>query len=953
MELDQFRDVDLVIDRANDSFVQKQFVSQGDYKGRSLTVQVTDNGSVGEVPGLTLNLRWHNEASGLTDLSAFSVIDKSNSIFRIEYPQNMMTPGKVFASVQILQNGKITQLKEFQLTVQQLAGEAVGIAQKAEFSALVAVLADANKFRTDIGNLDKKKADISWTQATFATSQTQFTSTYFTLAALKSAFPSGATGTYLVLEDNNLYAYESGNWVSKGLYEASVDVKKGSVTPEKLKAEFEDYSLVHNRNLFKNSTFDGTTNWASPDSTLSASGGQLTVTSKGTSVESRVTQNIDIYADTHKYLLMAQVSVNNSECTKIQAVFYNSSNIIKEINNPVKDHIYTVIALVDGMTIEKNSIWFKQIYAANATTDSTLTITKPVLINLSETYTNNIPPIDDLKAMYSNYTDYFFGDYFYYSTNKEQHKKIERLRNIVDDTTYDLKNKLKNPEFDTILNWGSANTSDGLMTVGNRRLSIVGYGNSNTLRLRQAVDFDATHKYYISTQIKMLSSNTLKISLRVESTEIASMNNPQRAVENTLTGITSGQSGSTYYIRADFSSNENQKDQEMIIGKPIIIDLTEIFGFGNEPDLETFNYVINQFVGGYIDNTYRFSNLKLTQAIVATNRSKSLDTFNSNYYTPTIRIPSYSGNETFNAENMRVSDLYGLYDKLILDYPNYLQKDLIGKDQSGTYDIFKITTNKSIQGARIKVLLSANLHGPGSGGDPRDVAIVLYHFMEDMLKNYKSNEHLQWLYYNVQFVFIPLANPWGWDNGTRENSRGIDLNRNFDYNHTPSSMWGATPFSEVETQYIKTLVEDNEDAEIYIDMHCYADNPIDLRWAGYSGDRLSVGYKTMREVGLYMTEQFGGTRQIGISTNMATSVKWAERVKCLDVATIEASIYHENETPHNQIAMNRLLNWYGNCIYRFCKEYPFKNYILAADGNKYKQRIGINGTPEFEKLTDF
>nr|DAG09924.1 MAG TPA: GDSL-like Lipase/Acylhydrolase [Caudoviricetes sp.] len=159
LELDQFRDVDLVIDRANDSFVQKQFVSQGDYKGRTLTVQVTDNGSVGEVPGLTLNLNWHNEASGLTDLSAFSVLDKANSIYRIEYPQNMMTPGKVIASIQIIQDGKVTNLKQFELTVQRLAGQAVGIVDKAEFSALVAVLADANQFRTDIDSLSIEKAD--------------------------------------------------------------------------------------------------------------------------------------------------------------------------------------------------------------------------------------------------------------------------------------------------------------------------------------------------------------------------------------------------------------------------------------------------------------------------------------------------------------------------------------------------------------------------------------------------------------------------------------------------------------------------------------------------------------------------------------------------------------------------------------------------------------------------
>lgn len=157
LELDQFRDVDLVIDRANDSFVQKQFVSQGDYKGRTLTVQVTNNGSVGEVPGLTLNLNWHNEASGLTDLTAFSVVNKAASVFTIEYPEHMMTPGKVYASIQIIQDGKVTNLKQFELTVQRLAGQAVGIVDKAEFSALVAVLADANKFRTDIDALNINK----------------------------------------------------------------------------------------------------------------------------------------------------------------------------------------------------------------------------------------------------------------------------------------------------------------------------------------------------------------------------------------------------------------------------------------------------------------------------------------------------------------------------------------------------------------------------------------------------------------------------------------------------------------------------------------------------------------------------------------------------------------------------------------------------------------------------
>lgn len=173
LELDQFRDVDLVIDRANDSFVQKQFVSQGDYKGRTLTIQITNNGVISEVPGLTANLRWQNQSSGLTDLSAFSVLDKASSVFRLEYPEHMMTPGKVIANIQVIQNGRVTNLKEFELTVQRLAGQAVGIVEKAEFSALVAVLADANRFRTDIDTLETKKAnqaDLENTSSTLTNS---------------------------------------------------------------------------------------------------------------------------------------------------------------------------------------------------------------------------------------------------------------------------------------------------------------------------------------------------------------------------------------------------------------------------------------------------------------------------------------------------------------------------------------------------------------------------------------------------------------------------------------------------------------------------------------------------------------------------------------------------------------------------------------------------------------
>lgn len=224
LSLDKFRDVDLVIDKANDNFIQRQFVSQGDYKGRTLTVQVTDNGVIGEVPGLTLNLRWHNQASGLTDLSPFECIDKANSIFRITYPNNMLNPGKVIASIQILHNGQVTHSKQFEITVQKLAGQAKGIITKSEYGALVQALADANKWRSELNSLWAIKADKTYVDSLISSiAQGGPKELFYSIAALKAKYPNGASGTYLVFDSSNMdgahvFMWEDNSWTDMGEY---------------------------------------------------------------------------------------------------------------------------------------------------------------------------------------------------------------------------------------------------------------------------------------------------------------------------------------------------------------------------------------------------------------------------------------------------------------------------------------------------------------------------------------------------------------------------------------------------------------------------------------------------------------------------------------------------------------------------------------------------------------
>lgn len=159
MNIDQFRDTDLVIDLHDHRFIQKPFVSKGDVNGRTLTVVVTDNGAYGQIAGLELNLLWKNMTTGLADLTAFEKIEAETSKFRIIYPEHMLTPGTVRANIQVLQGGSAINLRTFELNVQNIAGEIKGAIGSSEFTALTAALAQTNRFETDIEDLGLNKAE--------------------------------------------------------------------------------------------------------------------------------------------------------------------------------------------------------------------------------------------------------------------------------------------------------------------------------------------------------------------------------------------------------------------------------------------------------------------------------------------------------------------------------------------------------------------------------------------------------------------------------------------------------------------------------------------------------------------------------------------------------------------------------------------------------------------------
>lgn len=94
----------------------------------------------------------------------------------------------------------------------------------------VAVLADLNKFRTDI---DRKvdKTEVETAIANMGSASPK--GTYATLSALQTAYPNGTTGIYVVTGDGKWYYWSGSAWTAGGQYQ-STGIADKSITPKKI-----------------------------------------------------------------------------------------------------------------------------------------------------------------------------------------------------------------------------------------------------------------------------------------------------------------------------------------------------------------------------------------------------------------------------------------------------------------------------------------------------------------------------------------------------------------------------------------------------------------------------------------------------------------------------------------------------------------------------------------------
>ena len=173
--------------------------------------------------------------------------------------------------------------------------------------------------------------------------------------------------------------------------------------------------------------------------------------------------------------------------------------------------------------------------------------------------------------------------------------------------------------------------------------------------------------------------------------------------------------------------------------------------------------------------------------------------------------------------NLLPSDYYSMYDGLVSKYPTMFGKHELGKDQSNQYPIYLYQYKP--KNYKNTIFITCGVHG-----DENYTTYIMYLFLKILLDNSKTPLQLSNIKNNTRILLIPICNPWGMYQSpkTRWNSRGVDINRNFDWKWGDNPVSepftdnykGETPFSENESKYIKYVL-DNYHIDSMIDIHNY------------------------------------------------------------------------------------------------------------------------------------
>jgi hypothetical protein len=279
-----------------------------------------------------------------------------------------------------------------------------------------------------------------------------------------------------------------------------------------------------------------------------------------------------------------------------------------------------------------------------------------------------------------------------------------------------------------------------------------------------------------------------------------------------------------------------------------------------------------------------------------------------------------------------------LWEPLRLTDPQYVKRSSFGKDASGTYDVWKYEFTPPQY--EKELIIGAGLHGGETTG-----MLALYRFLYHVVNDWKKYSPLSYVRNKVKLTILPIQNPWGMSQlpRVRQNANGVDLNRNFDSNGNWATYplknpgdhdyKGPSAFSEVETQYIKSVLDTTPNAIAYLDLHNLGTPDADF--VVYVPKKAEVNREIYRRV-MNTMKPDSYVMQWGEVTNPSSYIYAGEKLG-MYASNPEYPDTRFGVQKYDSIEVSKAVEWFGNIILQHTKLEKRTNGITLFDGfvNRY------------------
>lgn len=371
--LDQFRTQKLEWNRANNQIYDRVEANSGDSNGRTLFVQISNDGLVEDLTGAVLSLAWNKRTE--QGLEAFDEIDAKKGQFRLFYPTGMLVnTGVLKASLVLVDVTGRIESKSFDIIVHKGMVDDEAVESDNKFTALTTALVKVSQVQAEFDGLyadksqmmdtlhDDKKADMETLEADYSNRANTLETTYAprltgvegeidevsaqlaqtatqkyvdelaqglangspkgvfpTIADLENTHPNGTTGIFVVSANGHWYFWDNSSWKSGGVYMGDGIDKLEVYDALGLVAT----NFLELTNLFENGDFsNGTTNVAPTGGTLQVTNNILEYTTTSLNATARINFTIGQSINGHKYYAFGWIKPKYNNPTR----FYTGAN---------------------------------------------------------------------------------------------------------------------------------------------------------------------------------------------------------------------------------------------------------------------------------------------------------------------------------------------------------------------------------------------------------------------------------------------------------------------------------------------------------------------------------------------------------------------------------------------------------------------------------------------------